>query len=32
VAAGGVRSLRGGGLSSPVVEVGWGQTFGLGSR
>ncbi len=32
LAAGGVRSLRGGALSSPVVEVGWGQAFGVGSR
>lgn len=32
LAAGGVRSLRGGSLSSPVVEIGWGQAFGVGSR
>ncbi len=32
LAVGGVRSLRGGALSSPVVEIGWGQAFGVGSR
>ncbi|MFO1272410.1 MAG: hypothetical protein U1F50_12175 [Rubrivivax sp.] len=32
LAAGGVRSLRGGALSSPLVEIGWGQAFGVGSR
>ena len=29
---GGVRAVRGGGLSSPLIEVSWSQAFGLSGR